>query len=261
MNSLDTINFQRLRQLLDLHLLEHYDTIGSTQDRAHELARARPAESDSHRPLLIVAEQQTAGRGRGGNQWWTGPGSLAFSAVLNPAAYQLSPLPQPSVSLVVAVAIVRVVQLRLAQHIPGLHWPNDVFVAGRKLSGVLVDVLPDGRYILGVGLNVNNSFAAAPDEVKRRGVSILDLTATSIDRTELLAELMIAMETSLCQFAAAPESFGEQFNELCLQRGADLVVETSGRRTMGRCLGVAPDGALLLETLQGPERIYSGVLR
>jgi BirA family biotin operon repressor/biotin-[acetyl-CoA-carboxylase] ligase len=261
MKTSDEIDPQRLRQLLELEFLEHHAAIGSTQDRAHELAKTISAVDHVQRPLLIVAESQTAGRGRGGNLWWTAPGSLAFSAVLSPATYGLGTLPIPCVSLVAATAIVHVVQQYLPIANCGLHWPNDVFLSGRKLSGILVDVLPHGNYVLGVGINVNNSFTEAPDDVRQRGVSLFDLAAQTFDRTELLSALIRELETCLRNFAEDQANFGQHFNELCLQRGADLTVETSGRLVSGRCTGIAPDGALLLETHGGMQTIYSGVLR
>lgn len=248
------------QRLVDAGLVarvEYYETLPSTHDRAHEVARL---EDCGPLPLLVVAEQQTAGRGRGANRWWTGRGSLAFSLLFDPADWVVSRQPLPERSLAIGAAIVDTVAPLLAGHRVGLHWPNDVYVAQRKLAGILIDVLPRGRHVVGVGLNVNNSFECAPDDVRKRAVSLRDLTDCAVDRTELLATLLGNLETAVRESARDPQGYGQRFGELCLQIGRELTIEVGGRRTTGRCAGIAADGALLLETVDGWQKFYSGVL-
>ncbi|MGD9723052.1 MAG: biotin--[acetyl-CoA-carboxylase] ligase [Pirellulales bacterium] len=238
--------------------VEYYETLSSTHDRAHEVARtADPGTL----PLLVVAEEQTAGRGRGSNRWWTGRGSLAFSLLFDPSAWVLSNEPLPERSLAIGAAIVDTVVPLAPGHTIGLHWPNDVFVGGRKLAGILIDVLPGGRHVLGIGLNVNNSLADAPDDVRARAVSLCELTGATLDRTAMLADLLSNVELAVRAAAADPPAYGRRFQELCLQVGRELTIEIGGRRTTGRCAGIAPDGALVLETPSGWQKFYSGVLR
>jgi BirA family transcriptional regulator, biotin operon repressor / biotin---[acetyl-CoA-carboxylase] ligase len=252
----DAIDVQRLLAESFLAAAEHYATLGSTQDRA-QAAAAQGARG----PLLIVADEQTAGRGRGANRWWTGPGSLAFSLLFDPAVWNLSTTALPMRSLAAGVAVVAAVTPRLYPHHVGLHWPNDVFVGGRKLAGILIDVLSDGRHILGVGLNVNNSLSAAPADVRDRATSMFDLTGMRHDRTDLLLDVLAELAAVFQQSAAEPAAFGARFQDLCLQVGKPLVIHAGGAATAGHCRGIAADGALLLETERGLEKFYSGVLR
>jgi BirA family biotin operon repressor/biotin-[acetyl-CoA-carboxylase] ligase len=208
-----------------------------------------------------VTEAQTAGRGRGQNRWWTGGGSLAFSLLFDPADWVLSNQPLPERSLAVGAAIVDTVRPIVRGRNVGLHWPNDVFVDGKKLAGILLDVLAGGRHVLGIGLNVNNSLADAPDDVRARATSLCELTGATHDRTELLVQLLRNIELAVRDSAADPQAYGRRFQELCLQVGKELTIEVGGRRTTGRCAGIAPDGALLLEDGGRYERYYSGVLR
>lgn len=252
----DRIDVERLLASGAAARVEYFVSLGSTQVRATELARA-----DSPLPLLVVAEQQTAGRGRGRNRWWSAPGSLAFSLVFDPSAWSLAPHPLPERSLAVGVAIVETVQPHLPNRRAGLRWPNDVFVEGRKIAGVLVDVLAQGRHVVGIGLNVNNTFDGAPEEVRARAASLCELADKRFDRTALLCDLLRNLETAMRSSAASQAAFGRRFNELCLQIGRELTVEVAGRRTTGVCAGIASDGALLLETPIGAQKIYSGVLQ
>jgi BirA family biotin operon repressor/biotin-[acetyl-CoA-carboxylase] ligase len=254
----DLLDRERLARSGSIARVEIHATLASTQDRAHEVARG---PDPGPLPLLIVAEEQTAGRGRGTNRWWTGRGSLALSLLFDPADWALSRQPLPERSLAIGVAIVDTVRPLLGDRDLGLHWPNDVFVGGKKIAGILIDVLPDGRHVVGIGLNVNNSLADAPDEVRRRATSLCELAGRPLDRTSLLLELLGNLEAAVRASAASPEIFGRRFGQLCLQLGRELTIEVGCQRTTGRCAGIAPDGALLLETAAGWQRFYSGVLR
>jgi BirA family biotin operon repressor/biotin-[acetyl-CoA-carboxylase] ligase len=251
----DRIDTQRVLTTGTIADVLYFESIDSTHTRAHDLARA----NSSRLPLLVLAEQQTAGRGRGANRWWTGRGSLAFSLVFDPVDWSLAGEVLPQRSLAVGVAIVDTVQ-PLLPVAAGLHWPNDVFVAGRKVAGILVDILADGRHVVGIGLNVNNPMAAAPAEVRARATSLCELAGRTLDRTEVLCELLVNLKRTLQASAADPEAFGSRFGELCMQLGQELTVEAAGRQTTGTCAGIAADGALLLKTADGSVRIYSGVI-
>ncbi len=128
---------------------EHHPTLGSTNDRARELA----ARNSDKLPILIVADRQTAGRGRGGNRWWTGPGSLVMSLLGKSDGDAAGKGPSPLIALAAAVATVETVAPLLSSHAVGIRWPNDVIAAGRKLGGILVEVLPNHYHIVGIGLN------------------------------------------------------------------------------------------------------------
>jgi len=237
--------------------VEHHPTLSSTQDRATAMATACPAE---RLPLLVIADRQTAGRGRGRNSWWTGEGSLAFSLVCDPAAWGLARPTMPACSLAVGVALVDTLAPELPAKPIGLHWPNDVYADGRKLAGILLDVLVDGRWVLGVGINTNNRFDGAPPEVRERAASIYELSGKATDHASLLIRFLSNLESSMCRLPAGPP-LTARFQELCLQIGRTLTIEIGNQRVTGRCEGIAEDGALLLATPSGLQRHYCGVLR
>jgi BirA family biotin operon repressor/biotin-[acetyl-CoA-carboxylase] ligase len=237
---------------------EHHSTLSSTNDRARQCAAVGTGEL----PLLVVADRQTAGRGRGGHRWWTGQGSLAFSLLLDPGQVAVKQRGRsPLVALAAAVAVVETVEPLIASHQPGIRWPNDVVAAGRKLAGVLVEVLPDQRWIVGIGVNTNNSPAEAPPELRPVAATLLELTGVTHDQTTILVTLLQNLEEKLAQLASEPERIGARADELCLQRGKLLTLHPGDRSVTGRCAGIAPDGALLLETPSGRQAFYSGMLK
>ncbi|HEX4128550.1 MAG TPA: biotin--[acetyl-CoA-carboxylase] ligase [Pirellulales bacterium] len=236
--------------------VEYQPTLSSTSDCARELA----AELAAGETLLVVADEQTAGRGRGSNRWWTGPGSMAFSVLFHPLERGIERRYTAMIALAVAVAICEVVCRRLMGHSVGLHWPNDVYVGDQKLAGILVEALPDGRHIVGVGVNVNNSACDAPPELHRLVATMTDLAGDRFDRSELLVELLQEFNIALQVLATAPQELGRQSDRLCLQHGKQLTIDLAGQRHTGRCIGIADDGALVLDVAGVHQRLYSGVL-
>ena len=237
--------------------VEHYEELSSTQDRARQCA----SEAGGLLPLLVVADRQAAGRGRQGNSWWTGSGSLAFSLLFDPATFGCPRRPAPRLALAVGAAIVDAVAPRTADQSVGLHWPNDVYVGDGKLAGVLVEVLPDGRHIVGIGLNSNNTAADAPPELRRQVSTLRDLTGRLHDPTQLLIDLLDCLTLRLRQLGANDPALGESFDALCLQHDRILTLYLGDRTVTGRCAGIAPDGALLLDTPEGRRPFYAGTLR
>jgi len=239
--------------------VEYHPSLGSTNDRA--LRRGR--EGGAKLPLVVLAGRQTAGRGRGAKRWWCGPGCLAFSLLFGPE--QLRPGRGSLVSLAAALAVVETVGPLVPDRQIGIHWPNDVMVANpavaasdRKLSGILIEVLPDGQHVVGIGLNVNASAADAPPELRTRLATLLDLTGRRHDLTVMLVSALQHMERQLARLARTPEEIAARADSLCLQRGKMLTVAQGGRAITGRCAGIAPDGSLRLETAEGECLLHSG---
>jgi len=237
--------------------VQHHAVLGSTNDQASRCA----AESLPKLPLLVIADRQTAGRGRGSNRWWTGQGSLAMSLLLGRDQIGVRPVGQsPLVALAAAVAIVGTVTPLLPGRTIGIRWPNDVFADGGKLAGILVEVLPDGRHVVGIGINTNNSLADAPPELKTSAATLYDLTGRRHDRTTFLVELLSHFQDALDRLATEPGRIGRRADQLCLQHGETITLQQGNRTIRGRCAGIAPNGALLLETNDGRQSFYTGIL-
>ncbi len=236
---------------------EYHSTLGSTNDRAGELAAQNPDEL----PILILADRQTAGRGRGANRWWTGPGSLTMSLLLKPDWETAAENPSPLFALAAAVAVVETVAPLLPPHAVGIHWPNDVIAAGRKLGGILVEILPNRYHVVGIGLNTNNLMADAPRELRSTAITMRELSGSAHDQTSILITLLDHLESCFAELATAPGAVATRADRLCLQRGAVLTLRQGPDTVTGRCLGITPDGALVLESPHGPQSYYSGTVQ
>ncbi len=257
---------QILRQTF-VATVELHRTIGSTNDRAKQCAAERGLEL----PLLIVAGRQTAGRGRGANRWWTGEAALACSLLLSlkhsagvssacSDARQSPPaLVPPLVSLAAALAVVETVRPLLPGRVVGIHWPNDVMVDRAKLAGILVEAL-GGKLVVGIGVNTNNRLADAPPELHGAATTIFELTGRRHEHTALLIALLNHLHCLLHDLSQQPTHVAALADQACLQHGQTLRVQQGDKVIVGRCVGIASDGALLLESPRGPQRVYSGVL-
>jgi BirA family transcriptional regulator, biotin operon repressor / biotin---[acetyl-CoA-carboxylase] ligase len=234
---------------------EHHPTLGSTNDRA----RACVGDGGPT-PLLVVADEQTRGRGRGTNRWWTGPGSLAFSLLLAPETTPSDPRRRPLVALAAGVAVADAAR-PLVDRLPvGLHWPNDVFAGDRKLSGVLVEVPAEGSHIVGIGVNTNNSVADAPADIRDRAVTLYDLTGRRHDQTAVLIVILQHFAQALDQARTCPDALVGRANAMCQQIGRTLALRSGEESVTGRCVGIAGDGALVLDTSDGRREFRGGML-
>jgi BirA family biotin operon repressor/biotin-[acetyl-CoA-carboxylase] ligase len=170
--------------------LKLFDVVGSTQDELRKLAEEGAPEG-----TLVIAEQQTQGRGRLGRSWLSPAGKgVWMSLLLRPEI----PLPlAPQLTLLAAVAlcrgIVRVVPLPI-----GIKWPNDLLVEGKKISGILLEsAAEDDRLkyvVIGIGISANLEADDYPEQLQHRAASLKMLSGQAIDRTELIASVLEQFE-------------------------------------------------------------------
>lgn len=211
---------------------------GSTNDDALLAAR-----SGAPHGSLFVADEQTAGRGRRGNAWLAAPGeSLLFSVLLRP---ELELGQVSALTLAVGLALRDAVAPLIAASAQ-LKWPNDLYVDGKKLAGVLVESQLQGErlqaVVVGVGLNVASR--EFPEEIAARATSLALLGATRLEREALLQAILDALALRLAAYqTAGVAGILAELNAADALRGQRVRVD--GRSGVGR--GLDAQGRLLLE--------------
>jgi BirA family transcriptional regulator, biotin operon repressor / biotin---[acetyl-CoA-carboxylase] ligase len=206
---------------------------GSTNAVVADRARAGEAAG-----LVVVAEQQSAGRGRLARAWVSPPrAGLTLSVLLRPSRPQQQwPWLPLSAGLAVATALREQAEVAAV-----LKWPNDVLVDAKKLCGVLAEVVHPDALVLGIGLNVTTR----SDELPHDGATSLSLAgAATTDRETLLKAVLRALGPAL----ADPAQARERYRELCSTVGRVVRVELpDGPPVVGTATGVDDDGRLLVD--------------
>lgn len=237
----------------------HFATIGSTNDVAASLA----ASGDDSEGAIVVADRQTAGRGRRGRQWFSPPGSgLYVSVVLAPSRAQVDPRRATTLLTIAAgVAIAEGIQRATGVAVE-LKWPNDVYIGGRKLAGILAEAVGAGasidRVVLGYGINI--ATAAFPPELAHRAIALESAAAGPVDRHAVLVETLAALAQRYddlleARFDAILDAWRGSARRAT---GATIAWTTAAGPQRGTTAGIADDGALLVEVEGRIERIVAG---
>jgi BirA family biotin operon repressor/biotin-[acetyl-CoA-carboxylase] ligase len=230
----------------------------STMRVASELALQGAAHG-----TCVIAEEQSAGRGRLGRTFFSPAGTNLYSSTL------LRPTPPGMLAgtlvLAAGVAVAECVAFWLGD--PArveLKWPNDVRIDRRKTSGILVELSYAGNAaafaVLGIGVNLNVDPATFPGEFRRRATSLSAATGKRIDRVAFAQRLYGSLERVLDLHASAGfHALRPRFDALFRMRGESVRVrEPGGGACEGRVIGVDADGALRLALAEGERRVLAG---
>lgn len=234
-----------------------FERVDSTMDAAAERARAGDPEG-----VVIVAETQTAGRGRRGRAWHSPTRlNLYCSVLLRP---RLAPHEVGPITLVAGVALARAV-VEVSGLRPLLKWPNDLYFGQRKVAGILTELSAEmdrvHHVVIGVGLNVNASRADFAPELKGRATSLaLESGAGPYERARVLATFLNHLEPAYDRFVAGGlEPFLPEIEAASAVRGRRVSVDLGHRRVEGIAGSVALDGALTVELADGERMdLHSG---
>jgi BirA family biotin operon repressor/biotin-[acetyl-CoA-carboxylase] ligase len=236
-----------------VHWLEEVD---STQRVARELAGTGAPEGTT-----VIAERQTAGRGRLGREWHSPAGvNLYCSIVLRPP---LAPGAAPQLALVAGAAVAAAVAEETGLR-PGLKWPNDVLLGGRKVAGILVELDAEAdrvrHVIAGIGVNLNAPETAFPPALRATAGSLHLATGRQVDRAAFTGRLLAALEARYGRFLAKGfSSVRAEWESYSVLRGAQVRVVSPDGEIAGRVLGLDDDGALRLRRAGGDvARVVAG---
>lgn len=228
--------------------IHHFATIGSTNDQLKSMAEAPEF-------TCIVADEQTAGRGRRDRAWHSAPGEgLYLSVLLRPAATAAAGL--PLVSLLSAVAVAEAMRESGVAGVD-IKWPNDVLVNGRKAAGILVEGASGGdrlRLIVGIGVNLNH--AAFPPALAATATSLRIETGREIDAAAFRDRLLDRLAEGYgCWARGEYARILDCWRELSSSaRGARVRVSLDDEEILGVTDGVAETGALRVRTDAGDVR-------
>ncbi len=239
--------------------IRYFDRTDSTNRVALELAR----EGAEH-GTTVVAEGQTAGRGRLGRSFFSPPHcNLYTSLVLRPT---LTTREAPSLIPASAVAVAECVTAEVADEAAvEIKWPNDVLLGGRKTSGILMEMNAEATQVdflvLGIGVNLNVDPARFPEELRGRATSVLGHTGRRVDRLAFTRRLYGGLEQALERHAAGGfEALRSRYEAFFRMAGSAVrVTDLHGGAQSGVALGVDADGALRLRTDSGETgRVLAG---
>ncbi|HEX8372434.1 MAG TPA: biotin--[acetyl-CoA-carboxylase] ligase [Chthoniobacterales bacterium] len=223
-----------------------YQELTSTNDLASQLGNEGAPEG-----FAIFAETQTKGRGRLGRSWQSTAGdSLSFSILLRPSWPDISRM-----SLAAACAVARALD-NLTDLPVGIKWPNDIYIDGRKVAGILCEA---GKQFLvvGIGLNVFQQVEDFPEELRERAGSLAMFANKEIDRAELAASILDALDRI---YLTLPDGF-TNVKEECQRRSVllnrEIAVEMGCERVTGTVTGLDGSGALRVLQASGEEILVS----
>lgn len=184
----DKYQIAELTEALDGRPFRFYDSVASTNDIARDWQLVDP---DVPSGAVVIADEQVGGRGRMGRHWLTPPGqAIAMSVILTP---HIDPEDLHRVTMLTGISVAEAVRVILPAHCDvSLKWPNDVFIRGKKVCGILTEAIWIGNdlqaVIIGMGINVRINFVGTAFE--ERATSIEDHTERCISRADLIVAVL-----------------------------------------------------------------------
>ncbi|QTN47251.1 bifunctional biotin--[acetyl-CoA-carboxylase] ligase/biotin operon repressor BirA [Ectopseudomonas mendocina] len=218
----------------------------------------RRLEAGERAPFVLLAERQTAGRGRRGRVWASPFAENLYCSVVLRVDGGMSQV--EALSLTVGLAVAKTLQ-SLGLNGVQLKWPNDVLVDGRKISGILLELAGDPadvcHVVIGIGINVNMA-NDAPGAIDQPWASVRQCMGRMLDRNDLAAELLLQLRDCLSMhWQHGFAGLREEWEALHAWRGRSVVLTAGNNATLGVVLGVDERGAVRL-SVDGVDRSFSG---
>ena len=226
-------------------LIEVHQTIGTTMDRARDLAQGGALPG-----TVVLAETQTAGRGRHGRNWHSPPGRNLYFSLILPADLPLETT--PLVTLAAGLGASETVS-RLTGLAPEIKWPNDLLLDGRKLAGILTEMDLRGTtvrsLILGLGLNVNLAESDVPDGLKSAAGSLLISSGRAWERPRVLAAVLGGLERRIEDLMQGrSQKLLADYRTGCRTLGREISLAQGREVIQGRAQDVDEQGRLVVRT-------------
>lgn len=224
--------------------VEYHDRIDSTNRRARELAETGAED------VVVLADEQSGGRGRLDREWASPSGGIWLSVLLRP---DIPPTRAPAFTLAAAVATTRAV--RGAGVDASIKWPNDVLVGDRKLAGILTEMEGEADrvswLIVGVGINANVDASELPGD---RSAATLREEAGDVDRRAITQSLL----EEFYRLSRSSDEILSAWRELSSTLGRRVRIQTEGEEITGEAVDVRSPGTLVVETETGTREVSAG---
>jgi len=233
------------------------DTVDSTNSEAERQLAAGCAV-----PLVILAREQTQGRGRRGRVWHSpAVGNLYCTFVFRP---QLGPEQLQDFTLWMGLNLCELL-VNFCKLTPRLKWPNDLYVGERKAGGILTEARIDADQIrdlvFGLGLNLNGRTRDLPRELQLTATSLAEAIGAPVDLNRFAAALIGRVQTAYGQFMAGDyrDKFADLWQQFDLLRGRQVTVSQGNRQVTGNAMGIDDEGSLIVRLKSGgTERFRAG---
>jgi len=226
-----------------------YNNTSSTNDIAW-----RCAEKAANDGIVIFAEEQTAGRGRGTNKWVSSRGlSLLFSIVLLNCCLSADLL-----ILTCAVAVAEAIG-KCGRYQPRIRWPNDIMLNNRKVAGILLESKTKNQqtdYVLGIGINCHQKPQDLPGQLRNIATSIDIESKNRVDRNVLAKRLLVSIDDLLIVAGAEPAEILQHWRSLSSLLGKRVLLNYRGHSYAGNCIDLDPQKGLVLQLERGGTKFF-----
>ncbi|HHT62992.1 MAG: biotin--[acetyl-CoA-carboxylase] ligase [Bacillota bacterium] len=244
----DRLYPEEIKEYLDTSFIGrniyYYQSVNSTNMVAKDIA-----EKGFNEGTVVIGEMQTEGKGRLGRKWYSSGTGVCMSIIVKPL---IPPSDAPKLTLLTAVSVAQVIQQETGIK-PGIKWPNDIFLHGKKLCGILTEMKADmdqiHYVIVGIGINVNdNSF---PEDL-REATSLKLETGSDVNRLRITGMVLNKWEENYIEFLR--HGFGSirsVWKDYSVNLGRDVTVHTLQGILEGRVMDIDDEGLLLVQDNQG----------
>jgi BirA family biotin operon repressor/biotin-[acetyl-CoA-carboxylase] ligase len=220
--------------------IHYFPEIGSTMDAARELAKKGAGDG-----TIVIAEEQTRGRGRLSRQWLSPEGGIYFTIILRP---RITPAYAPRINLMAAIAVAATIR-KLFGLKAELKWPNDVLLEDKKVCGILAEMDAEMDVVhfvnVGIGINANNTVAC----FQKTATSLKEVLGREISRKGFLSALIVEIERR--QPLLMEADLLKEWKESSATLNKEVRVMSLGEEVMGRAIDIDVTGALILKTTDG----------
>ncbi|WP_017472181.1 biotin--[acetyl-CoA-carboxylase] ligase [Amphibacillus jilinensis] len=236
--------------------LEHYEEIDSTQRLANQKAQVGAQEG-----LVIVSDRQTKGKGRLDRNWDSDNAKgIWLSFILRP---KLLPSEAPQLTLLTAICLADTIK-SLTNVEPSIKWPNDLLINEKKIAGILTEMQAEQDQIhylvIGIGLNVNQNQSDFPSGLGNIATSLATVANQEFHKQEIIRDLLMRFETYYQNYLTDGfKMIKSKWESYAYKLGEILTYRSGKQRSQGKMIGIADDGALIIEDVHGhkTKKLYS----